>query len=291
MLKYIVLIAIVVVSVLVWNRNAVDQRKVREEREREERERPEKLRAQQVEQAMREYARASAFDQALNSIPSAEIAVSDETVDRHLLENMPEIKFTNITRQTNLEKLFPLVAIDTETTGLNPRKHDIIEVSAIKFDVGFKPISCYTTLLKPHGKIPAEASSVNNITDEMVKDCPTFQQIAADFAEYISGCNIVGHNLMFDLRFLYAGGMDIPKNVKYYDTMDLAKKVLIAEGKKIYDHHAGTYQKSEEFDVTDYKLVTLCDYYQIIRSDAHRSLSDSFATAKVFSALIDDKTS
>lgn len=231
------------------------------------------------------------FSNELSSIPRIRIEKSDDKIKRQLVSDMPEIHFSNITRSTVLEKIFPLVCIDVETTGIQVRGNDIVEVSAIKYDVGFKPISCFTTLLKPRKSIPPEASQINNITDDMVKDSPSFSSIAVAFSDYISGCNIVGHNVMFDLRFLFVSGATLPSKVRYFDTLDLAKKTLKVYGKKKYDYHNNEYVEDDEYDIYDYKLETLCEYYSIFRDDAHRSLSDCFATVKVFKNIIDDKIS
>lgn len=190
-----------------------------------------------------------------------------------------------------MEKLFPMVVLDTETTGIGAAKNEIVELSAIKLGPNFEIQSCFTTLINPCMAIPPRASKVHHITDEMVADAPTFPEIAQCFADYIAGCNIVGHNVKFDLEFLYAGGLELPEKSKYYDTLDLAKKTLIAEGKKQYDHYMGEYVEAEGYDVENYKLTTLCDYYGIYRNDAHRSLSDCLATTKVMERLIEDKLS
>lgn len=233
---------------------------------------------------------AERFGEELNSIPQVEISRSSATLKRRRKEEMPEIKFYNITRRTNLEKLFPVVVIDTETTGFRAWSERIIELSAIKLGQGFEVESCFTTLINPGRAIPKEASNVNRITDGMVADAPTFAEVAEGFAAYIAGCGIVGHNLEFDLEFLFASGLELPEQVRYYDTLDLAKKTLVVEGKQVYNHHTGEYEEAEDYDVVNYKLTTLCDYYGIYRNDAHRSLSDCLATVKVFQELIHDKT-
>lgn len=231
------------------------------------------------------------FSLELSKIPRAPVVQSSERTKRANMISMPEIKCSNITRSTNMVKLFPLVVVDTETTGIKPGGNDIIEVSAIKYGPGFVPISCFSTLCKPRKPIPAEATEVNHITDEMVADAPPFALIASAFSEYIAGCNMVGHNLPFDLRFLYISGVELPPKAKYYDTLNLAKKVLTKYGSKKYNHKTGEYEDVEDWDVFDYKLETLCEYYDIYRSDAHRSLSDTYATALLFKNLIADKTS
>ncbi len=229
------------------------------------------------------------FDAEIDAIPRVEISLSTQKINRRLVSELPEITFRNITRSTVIDKLFPLVVIDVETTGIKISGNYIVEVSAIKYDVGFVPVSCFTTLLKPRRSIPEEATAVNGITDEMVKDCPQFYEVVPCLAEFVSGCNIVGHNLSFDLKFLFVSGLDLSEKVKYFDTLDLAKKVL-KKPKHNYDDYFYDDDKYEEYDVLNYKLETLCDYYSIYRNDAHRSLSDCLATAKVFQNLISDKT-
>lgn len=228
------------------------------------------------------------FDKLLQSIPRREFVVS-EKVNRNKEIDYPDISFKNITRKTNISKLFPLVVIDIETTGLEATA-DIIEVAAIKFNEGFTAESCISMLCKPRKPIPAEATEVNGITDDMVKDCPSFSQIAASVTEYIKGCSLVGHNLDFDLKRLFISGVTLSENVSYFDTLKLARYVLKAENRKKYNYKSEQYEDVEDWDVTDYKLDTLCEHYGIYRNDNHRALSDCLATEKLFESLIDEKT-
>lgn len=212
------------------------------------------------------------FETALQAIPKVDIPLSDP-VEKQLLKNMPDYSFNNITRATRIDSIFPLVFLDVETTGLYPSKSEIVEVSAIKFNFGMVPVSCFTSLCKPSKPIPQEASAINHITDDMVKDAPSFREIAPALTEYLRGCNVAGHNLDFDLRFIFAHGAELPIGKRFYDTLDLAH-LTISKG-----------------NIWNYKLDTLCSYYGIWREQAHRSLSDCYATSKVFSKLVFDKTS
>ena len=233
----------------------------------------------------------AAFSAELMSLPRIEINVPNIQTVRRDSSSMPAIKFSNITKKTNLKKIFPLVVVDVETTGLSPDNDEIIEVSAIKYNYDFTPSSCFTTLLKPSGHIPSRATAINNITDDMVAGCRSFLEVAPSLGEYISGCNVCGHNLLFDLKFLFCGGADLPKEIKYFDTLDIAKRTLKKQGGKEYDPDTGKYVEITDYDVTDYKLNTLCDYYDIQRMDAHRSLSDCLATGKLLKCLVYDKLS
>ena len=225
------------------------------------------------------------FAEELASLPCVEIARGPK-IKRRKNALLAEITPSNITKRSRIDKLFPFVVIDTETTGLSPKDCEIIEVSAIKYDQNFTPVSCFSTLCKPSGLIPKSASDVNNITDAMVSNAPSFSEVAGKFMEYIAGCNIVGHNVKFDVKFLYVNGVDFSEEIRYYDTLDLAKKVLRAKSSSEYDPVLGKYVPCTEYDVLNYKLDTLCEYYGIYRDNAHRSLSDCLATGKLFECLV-----
>lgn len=233
----------------------------------------------------------AAFNAELENIPVIEAKKGHEFCKWRNPDTMTGVHITNITRNTNMEKFFPAVVLDTETTGINASKNRIVELSAIKLGPGFEPESCFTTLINPGRTIPPSAVAAHHITDEMVAESPTFPEIACSFSEYISGCNIIGHNVKFDLEFLYAAGIDLPSKIKYYDTMELAKKVLTNPRSRVYDRETGEMCDSDDYDVENYKLATLCDYYGIYRNDAHRSLSDCLATSKVLQELVEAKTS
>lgn len=208
------------------------------------------------------------FAATLDAIPRVDIEKAGAPAKRK--QGKPYPKLANITARTDIQKLFPLVVVDVETTGLKPAGNDIIEVAAIKYSSPFVPESCFTTYCKPRNSIPAAASEVNHITDDMVEDAPTFQEIAASLSEYIKGCSVVGHNVEFDADFLFACGADLPET-KYYDTLQLSRYV--------------------DKELPDHKLETVLRAYGILRNDAHRAISDAYATGLLFEKLVQEKRS
>ena len=77
------------------------------------------------------------------------------------------------------------IVFDLETTGVNPDKDDIIEISALKVrDHEVKEE--YSALVNPGRHIPAQATAVNGITDEMVADAPDIKTVMAQFMEFIA---------------------------------------------------------------------------------------------------------
>lgn len=96
----------------------------------------------------------------------------------------------------------PLVFFDLETTGLNITRDRIIEVSMLKvFPNGKKEVK--TRRLNPEMPIPPQSTAIHGITDEDVKDCPTFKQVAKSLAEQLEGCDLAGFNSSrFDVPML-----------------------------------------------------------------------------------------
>ncbi len=216
----------------------------------------------------------AAFESEMENIPSFAIELSTEPYKKRSVRDMPVVKFTNITKATNPLTFTTYVVVDVETTGI-PLTSKIVEISAIRFE-GHSPVEKFTTLVNPERTIPAEATSINNITDDMVADAPKIWEVMPSFQKFVGSSTVVGHNLAFDLQFLYAYGfnLDNPKQ-RFYDTLQLAKSVLVR----------ANYDFDNDYDVEDYKLGTLCDYYGIYFSDAHRSCSDCLATGKLFEKL------
>lgn len=96
----------------------------------------------------------------------------------------------------------PLCAIDLETTGTDVDADLIVEISVVKVDVDGTQDK-RTHRINPMIPIPQAATDVHGITDEMVKDCPTFANISKALLEFITGCDILGfHSNRFDVPFL-----------------------------------------------------------------------------------------
>lgn len=234
----------------------------------------------------------AAFQQKIDAIAEINVEKSNTNHNKREASELEEIiKYSSITAKTCFERLGDFVVIDTETTGLSPTRDNLVEVAAIRFE-NWVPIQKFHTLLNPGKHIPDKASAINNITDDMVADAPAFVHIIDSLAAFVGKSNIVGHNLPFDLKFLYRHGYDFTTNKRrYYDTCEIAKKTLRKPKQKWdkeYDEYVINYDC--DYDVEDYKLTTLCDYYKIRDNMfAHRALSDALATGELFKRLAMDR--
>ena len=130
--------------------------------------------------------------------------------------------------QLNLKN--PLVFFDLETTGINIVKDRIVEISVVKVYPNGKEES-KTRRINPEMPIPPESTAIHGITDEDVKDCPTFKEIAKSLATQIEGCDLAGYNSnRFDIPLLaeefLRAGVDIDLNKrKFVDVQTIFHKM------------------------------------------------------------------
>lgn len=96
----------------------------------------------------------------------------------------------------------PIAFMDLETTGVNIATDRIVEIAIVKISTnGSKQVK--RKLVNPEMPIPETAAAVHGITNEMVKDAPTFKQVAHEIKQFLEGCDIGGYNSnRFDIPML-----------------------------------------------------------------------------------------
>ncbi|MBO5832642.1 MAG: 3'-5' exonuclease [Alistipes sp.] len=169
----------------------------------------------------------------------------------------------------NLKLKRPIVFFDLETTGVDTATDRIVEISLVKIGVdGTKSVK--TRRINPEMHIPEEATAVHGITDDDVKDEPTFRQIAKSLAQYIEGCDFGGFNSnRFDLPVLVEEFMRAGVDV------DFRKR-------KFVDVQTIFHRKEQRTLVAAYKFY--CDKDL---ENAHSAEADTLATYEVLEAQIE----
>jgi DNA polymerase III subunit epsilon len=124
-----------------------------------------------------------------------------------MTEQLP-LDFSNQEQQTHsqssmsLQLKKPLAIFDLETTGINLSSDRIVEIAIIKI-MPDSSVQRKRKLLNPEMPIPPQATEVHGITNEMVKDAPTFKQAANEIKQFIDGCDLAGYNSnRFDVPIL-----------------------------------------------------------------------------------------
>lgn len=158
---------------------------------------------------------------------------------------------------------------DTETTGVKPGKDRVVEIAA--FDPTQDRKFC--TFVNPECPIPAEATAITQITDDMVKEAPLIKEALELFVEFCAGDTVlVAHNNdAFDKLFLeeefQRAGIPMPAWI-FADSLKWARK----------------YRP----DLPRHSLQSLREVYGIHANQAHRALDDVVVLERVFSSMIGD---
>ncbi|MFN7601877.1 MAG: exonuclease domain-containing protein, partial [Bacteroidota bacterium] len=96
----------------------------------------------------------------------------------------------------------PLCVFDLETTGVNVTQDRIIEIAVIKLMPNGETIR-KSNRINPTIPIPKEATDITGISNDDVKDMPTFKEVAKEYAKFFEGCDIAGFNVLkFDMPVL-----------------------------------------------------------------------------------------
>jgi len=157
-----------------------------------------------------------------------------------------------------------IVAVDIETTGLNPDEDAIIEIGAVKFN-GHRVEDEWSTLVNPRRSIPGFITQLTGISNPMVRNAPTLLEVMGALIEFVGDAPIVGHNISFDLSFLQQAGA-LRHNIDI-DTYELAAVLMPTASR--------------------YNLSALAQQLNILLPATHRALDDAKATHAVFIALMD----
>lgn len=169
--------------------------------------------------------------------------------------------------QLNLKN--PLVFFDLEATGINIVKDRIVEISYVKVFPNGKEEKM-TRRVNPGMPIPPESTAIHGITDEDVKDCPTFKEIAKSLAAQIEGCDLAGYN---------SNRFDIPMLAEEFLRADID---IDLSRRKFIDVQTIFHKMEQRTLSAAYKFY--CDKSL---ENAHTAEADTIATYEVLKAQLD----
>lgn len=171
----------------------------------------------------------------------------------------------------------PIVFFDLETTGVDTSRDRIVEISMVKVMPDGTEI-VKTRRLNPQMPIPKEATAIHGITDDDVKDEPTFAQIAKSLEAFLEGCDFGGFNSnRFDLPMLVEefmrAGLDVDfKNRKFVDVQNIFHKMeqrtLVAAYKFYCDKDLNNAHSAEADTLATYEVLKAqLDRYSQLEND------------------------
>lgn len=169
------------------------------------------------------------------------------------------------------------LALDTETTGIGPKHHRLIEIAVLEFcaESGTPTGKYYHTYLNPEREVPPESVAVHGKTWDDLKDAPLFKDVAEDFLNFIDGRAVAIHNAPFDVGFLE-------------NELKKAKKPSLRD--KVTDVIDTCALSRRYVRAKKHNLDALCDRYDVDRSKRtmHGALVDCEMLAHVYPKLMRD---
>jgi DNA polymerase-3 subunit epsilon len=175
------------------------------------------------------------------------------------------------------------IVLDTETTGLHPKKGDrIVEVGCVELVDRKLTGKHYHVYINPERDIPEEVIAIHGIDNEKVKDAPKFRDIAEELWVFLEGAELVIHNAAFDMGFLNAE-YEIFAKEQSEPFQNLESVCGVIDTLKVArDKHPGT----------KVSLDALCKRYGIDNSHRtlHGALLDSEILADVYLMLTGGQT-
>lgn len=158
------------------------------------------------------------------------------------------------------------VAVDLETTGLDPKKDKIIEIGAVRVEQG-EVMDVYETFVNPYRLLKEETMDLTGIDDSDVGAAPGIEQVLPVFLEFAGELPILGHHVIFDYSFLKRAAVN--QNLEFkregIDTLILARMFMPEEEKK--------------------NLKAACVWFGVEQKERHRAMADAMASHQLYQAM------
>ncbi len=157
--------------------------------------------------------------------------------------------------------------VDIETTGNGIKGNKITEISIFVFD-GQQVVKEYTTLINPECEIPYYITGLTGIDNEMVREAPTFEEVADNVLELLTGTIFIAHSVNFDYNVIKEELKNIGRS------LSLKKLCTVRLSRKVFPGY------------TSYSLGKLCSSLNIPLKNRHRARGDAAATVLLFKKIL-----
>lgn len=159
------------------------------------------------------------------------------------------------------------IALDLETTGLNPKFARILEVGAVKIKDG-KVIETYDKIVNAKTYLSEQIISLTGITQEMMEEGEGIESVLVELLDFCGDDVLLGHNIPFDYSFIKKAAVNqkLTFEKEAIDTLKLARKFLPELEKRSLEH--------------------LCKYYQIEQVEKHRAYFDALAASDLYQIFL-----
>lgn len=160
------------------------------------------------------------------------------------------------------------IALDLETTGLNPKRDKMIEIGAVRVEDGAET-GRFHTMLNPRRELEERITELTGIRGDMLENAPDIVDILEEFLAFCGELPLLGHRIIFDYSFVKRAavnqGLAFEKNGM--DTLTLCRRFMPAEERK--------------------RLGAACAFYGLAQESAHRALGDALDAHRLYQKLVE----
>ena len=221
--------------------------------------------------AITDHGCAQAFPDAMKAASKAKVAGTDQNIkiiygcEGYYINDVDDRIVVHGNRDMTFQQQF--VAFDLETTGLSSKMDRIIEIGAVIMENG-REVERFQTFVNPGRKLDRKIVELTGITDEMLLDAPSIEEVLPRFIEFVGDRVLVAHNSEFDTGFIRAECLrqGIPYGFTSVDTLILSQNLLSHLGK--------------------FKLDVVADALSLPEFNHHRAADDAVTCGMIMSRLM-----
>lgn len=211
-----------------------------------------------------------------DEISFAEIKAEGDTIRRNQLVQLERLRSAGypvevVRVQWTVDPEQEYVVVDVETTGGGAQWNRVTEIGAVRLR-GEEIVEEWSSLINPGRRIPKNIVALTAITDEMVKDAPTFAEIADEFREFLGEAVFAAHRAQFDYGFIREEFRRIEED------FHMPKFCTVVGARRYFP------------GLPSYGLANLCREFDIPLESHHRALCDARATAKILARINQKRT-
>ena len=158
------------------------------------------------------------------------------------------------------------VAVDLETTGLDPKRDKIIEIGAVRIEAG-EITAEFESFVNPYRMLEAKTRTLTGIRDQDVVHAPGIEEVLPVFLNFAGELPLLGHRIIFDYSFLKRAAVNLGESFSRagIDTLTLARLFMPAEERK--------------------NLKAACGWFGIDQRETHRAMADAVAAHQLYQAM------
>lgn len=189
--------------------------------------------------------------------------------------------FSSIDRSGDF-KDYSYVVFDTELTGLNRKKDEIVSIGAVRIsDMKIDLSQTFHSYVRPQNLDHTRATLIHRITPEQLREAPALEEVLPPFLKFIESDLLVGHYVWIDTTFINKATRQLYNGTIANPNLDTMRMAQVYRRMVLGDYH-GSYQSGDG----GYNLQKLSAELNLPYFEAHDALEDALQTAYLFIFLV-----